>query len=349
MQHANTQPCGTSCYKLNPTQAQVTEPEAPQPDSDVQQTGESSEPARAKPDRAAPDVAAMDAAAPDSPAPARAAPRSLAPARAMPNQAAPGMAGPSGAAANSPAPARPERQGPLSAEPAASSSNKSSSRGPALTGTVWHSLQAFVQGHLIGGRKRTHSQAFEEPPATADTAAHVGAEASQHAKSDKQVSDALPTTSNMSPQAAPVTAQQPTRDTPATADTVDLTITSSDSEGPGALHNNMLLSQANRFRAKPDVRSAPQGVKGTPLSSKKKQGRRMSGAGSDPVEIDFTTSEDTGKTGHAAGASEQQGADAHGEQVADCLTYPVTATTTLLRDTFEPMSCFVLSSAHVIS
>ena len=177
-----------------------------------------------------------------------------------------------------------------------------------------------MQGHLIGGRKRTHSQAFAEPP-TADTAAHMGAEPSQHAKSDKQVLDALPSTSNMSPHAAAVTAQQSMRSTPASTETVDLTITSSDSEGRGAVHHKVLLSQPKRSKANPDVNSVPQAAISKPLSSKKKQARRMSGAGSDPIEIDFTTSEDTGKTGLAARASDHQAADAHGEQVADCLTH----------------------------
>ena len=269
-----TNPCGKSCYMLHPKQAATTSPAVASCRDGAQQATNSSQHPRAKPSGPA-----SDQAVPTSPTSA-------------------------GAVPNSPALARPAPSSPLSAGPAASSSKKSSSKEPALTDSVWHSLQAFMQGHLMGGRKRTHSQAFEEPQATADTAANIGtaAEPSQHAKSGKRLPPTSPTRAHKSAHTITMRPGEMAMNT-AAANTgvVDLTMTSSDSDAKRASHSSMPSAQPLDSKSSPlflSAASSPQGMKTSPHSSKKKHERRASGCGSDPIEIDFTTSEDTGRPGH---------------------------------------------------
>lgn len=280
-----TDPCGKSCYMLHPKQAATTIPTAASCRDGAQRATSSSQHPRAKPCSPA-----SDWAVPTSPTSA-------------------------GAVPNSPASARPAPSSPLSAGPAASSSKKSSSKGPALTDSVWHSLQAFMQGHLMGGRKRLHSQAFEEPQATADTAANIGTAAgpSQHAKSGKQLPPTSPTRAHKS---AHTTTLRPgdmaMNKAAASTGVVDLTLTSSDSDAKRASQGSMPSAQPRDSKSSPlflSAASSPQGMKTSPYSSKKKHGQRASGCGSDPIEIDFTTSEDTGRPSH----SQASGRPGHNE------------------------------------
>lgn len=212
-------------------------------------------------------------AAPSSPnraATTRAMPKGPAPTMAVQGRAAPSVADLNRAAAACPVTSRPTAapSSPPLAEPAASAAQASAS-GSLMTGAVWQSLHAFVKERLPGGRKRTHAGAFAEPQATADSAAHTtsGPESSQHAKSGQAqlAAQQLLTKSASQPEAPENKMGQVASRSVISPGTVDLTLTSSDSEGGTA-----------RL-----------------LSSKKKRGRRASGAGSDPIEIDFTTSEDS--------------------------------------------------------
>ena len=204
---------------------------------------------------------------------------------------------------------------------AASSSHRGSPTGPSSPGTVWHSLQACIatfQEHLTGSRKRTHSQAFQDQlPLTADTAAHLGfaPQASQStaasqrahtAKSALQGAAAMPTSSGRLHPPAP-TRKTPLA-SPASTGTVDLTLTSSDSEG-----HHAAAKPNSSPQVQPQLGPAAQA---SPKSTTRGRSRRESGAGNDPIVIDFSTSGDTGGVVRPAAASphETKTADSRHDQ-----------------------------------
>lgn len=221
-----------------------------------------------------------------------------------------------------PMPGRAASSSSLASVPAASSSR--TTKAPPFTGAVWQSLQAFVQGRLPGGRKRTHSQAFVESQATADSAADVESsppenKSGQHADPDKLVNTASNSQAHAearpSQQATPgkhrSSFRQPVKSGCQDRQTankaapqgmygsavhtgaIDLTV--SDSEGKAASQHSTPSAPRGDAISPEVLLSSPDSASRLKSSSKKRQGRRGSGAGSDPIEIDFTTSDDTSR------------------------------------------------------